>query len=112
MEPTPFEWSPMHGWAIATAAMVSAGCAVVGTLLVVRRMSLLGDAISHAVLPGIAVAVLAGGRPGGPLVLLGAVAAALVTVGLTQVLRLGWWAGRGFEPPASCSPRCSPRASC
>jgi hypothetical protein len=20
MEPTPFEWSPMHGWAIATAA--------------------------------------------------------------------------------------------
>jgi manganese/zinc/iron transport system permease protein len=87
MDPAAFEWNAMHGWAIATAAMVSAGCAVVGTLLVVRRMSLLGDAISHAVLPGIAVAVLAGGRPGGPLVLLGAVAAALVTVGLTQVLR-------------------------
>ena len=43
----------MHAWAIATAAVVSAGCALVGTLLVVRRMSLLGDAISHAVLPGI-----------------------------------------------------------
>jgi manganese/zinc/iron transport system permease protein len=77
----------MHAWAIATAAVVSAGAALVGTLLVVRRMSLLGDAISHAVLPGIVLAVLAGGRPGGAAVLAGAVAAALVTVWLTQVLR-------------------------
>jgi manganese/zinc/iron transport system permease protein len=77
----------MHAWAIATAAMVAAGCALVGTLLVVRRMSLVGDAISHAVLPGIVVAVLAGGRPGGVLVLVGAVAAALLTVWLTQLLR-------------------------
>lgn len=80
---------PMHGWAMATAAVVSAAAAMVGTLLVVRRMSLLGDAISHAVLPGIVVAVLAGGRPGGPLVIVGAVVAALVTVWLTQVLRDG-----------------------
>jgi manganese/zinc/iron transport system permease protein len=79
--------SPMHAWAIATAAVVAAGCALVGTLLVVRRMSLLGDAISHAVLPGIVVAVLAGGRPGGPLVLAGAVAAAVVAVLLVQMLR-------------------------
>jgi len=77
----------MHAWAIATAAVVAAGCALVGTLLVVRRMSLLGDAISHAVLPGIVVAVLAGGRLGGPLVLSGAVAAAVVTVLLVQGLR-------------------------
>lgn len=77
---------PLHGWAIATAAVVSAGAALVGTLLVVRRMSLLGDAISHAVLPGIVVAVLAGGRPGGPLVIAAAVATALITVWLTQAL--------------------------
>lgn len=83
------EVGPMHGWAMATAAVVSAAAAMVGTLLVVRRMSLLGDAISHAVLPGIVVAVLAGGRPGGPLVIVGAVVAALVTVWLTQVLRDG-----------------------
>jgi manganese/zinc/iron transport system permease protein len=76
----------MHGWAMATAAVISAGCAVVGTLLVVRRMSLLGDAISHAVLPGIVAAVLAGGRPGGVAVLVGGVAAALLTVWLTQAL--------------------------
>ena len=79
----------MHLWAIATAAVVAAGCAVVGTLLVVRRMSLLGDAISHAVLPGIVVAVLLGGRPGGMWVLVGAVVAALVTVWLTQLLHEG-----------------------
>ena len=81
------EGGGMHAWAIATAAMVAAGCGLVGTLLVVRRMSLVGDAISHAVLPGIVVAVLAGGRPGGLLVLVGAVAAALITVWLTQTLR-------------------------
>jgi manganese/zinc/iron transport system permease protein len=76
----------MHVWAVATACLVAASCGLVGSFLVVRRMSLLGDAISHAVLPGIVLAVLAGGRPGGPLVLAGAVAAALVTVWLTRLL--------------------------
>jgi len=79
----------LHGWSMATAATVSASCALVGTFLVVRRMSLLGDAIAHAVLPGIVVGVLAGGSLGGPLVMLGAVGAALVTVWLTQMLRAG-----------------------
>ena len=76
-----------HWWAIATAALVAASCAAVGTLLVVRRMSLMGDAIAHALLPGIAVAVLAGGRPGDPLVFAAAVLAALATVGLTRWLK-------------------------
>ena len=48
----------MHLWAIATAATVAASCALVGSFLVVRRISLLGDTISHAVLPGIVIAVL------------------------------------------------------
>jgi manganese/zinc/iron transport system permease protein len=78
-------WS-MHGWAIATAAVVAAACALVGTLLVVRRLSLLGDAVSHAVLPGLVIAVLAGGRPGGPLVFAGALAAAVVTVWTARAL--------------------------
>jgi manganese/zinc/iron transport system permease protein len=85
-------WSatlPVHGWAMATAAVVAATCGLVGTLLVVRRLSLLGDAIGHAVLPGVALAVLAGGRPGGPLVFLGAMAAAVLTVWLTRLIRAG-----------------------
>ena len=77
----------LHAWSMLTAAVVSASCGLVGTLLVVRRMSLLGDAIAHAVLPGIVVGVLAGGRLGGPLVLVGAVVAALLTIGLTRGLR-------------------------
>ena len=77
----------MHLWAIATAATVSSACALAGTFLVVRRSSLIGDAISHAVLPGIVLAVLAGGRPGGAAVFVGAVAAAMVTVWITSLLR-------------------------
>jgi len=76
-----------HLWALATAALVAAACGLVGSLLVVRRMSLVGDAIAHGILPGIAVAVLAGGHTGGPLVFVAAVAAALVTVGLAAWLR-------------------------
>lgn len=76
-----------HGWSMATAAVFSAACAVVGSFLVVRRMSLLGDAIAHAVLPGIAIGALAGGRLGGPLVIGGAVAAALLTASSTRMLR-------------------------
>lgn len=74
-------------WPMVVAAVVSAVCAVVGTMLVVRRMSLLGDAISHGVLPGIVVAVLAGGRPGGILSTLGAVAAAMLTVWAAEAVR-------------------------
>ncbi len=74
-------------WPMVVAAVVSAVCAVVGTMLVVRRMSLLGDAIGHGVLPGIVVAVLAGGRPGGMLSTLGAVAAAVLTVWAADAVR-------------------------
>lgn len=77
---------PIHAWNIATAMAVAAGCALVGTLVVVRRMSLVGDAISHAVLPGIVVAVLAGARPGGPWVMVGAVIAAVATAWLAAGL--------------------------
>ena len=80
---------PLHAWNIATAMVVAAGCALVGSLLVVRRMSLLGDAISHAVLPGIVLAVLAGSRPGGIGVMLGAIAAAIVTAWLSAGLAAG-----------------------
>ena len=84
---------PLHGWAIATAVVVSACCAIVGTPLVVRRMSLLGDAISHAVLPGLVAAVLLGAQPGGVGVLVGATAAAMVTVWFTRFLsrQAGLW---------------------
>lgn len=43
---------------IIVGSLVAASCALVGSFLVLRKMALLGDAISHAVLPGIALAFL------------------------------------------------------
>lgn len=73
-------------WIIATAAACSAGCGVLGCFLILRRLSLLGDAISHAVLPGLAAAfILTSSRD--PLVMLcGALAAGLLTAGSTEAL--------------------------
>lgn len=45
---------------MAGAAALGIGCGVVGTYLTLRRRALLGDALSHAALPGVAVAFLVG----------------------------------------------------
>lgn len=45
-------------WVAGTAVLCCVACGVLGCFLVLRRMSLLGDAISHAILPGLALAFL------------------------------------------------------
>lgn len=55
-------------------ALLGAVAGVIGTFAVVRRQSLQGDAVSHAALPGVAIAFLLGGRSPLFLVLGGAVA--------------------------------------
>lgn len=73
-------------WALAAACACAAVCAIPGCFLMLRRLSLLGDAISHAVLPGLALAyLLTGSRDAGPM-LLGAAGAAVVTGALTGAL--------------------------
>jgi manganese/iron transport system permease protein len=42
--------------------MVGVLCAVMGTYVVLRSMAFLGDALAHAVLPGVAIAYLIGGN--------------------------------------------------
>ena len=41
----------LHAWAMASAAVTAAACGLVGTLLVVRRMSLFGDALTTPCCP-------------------------------------------------------------
>jgi len=47
--------------ALVGAIALGLGCGPIGTFLVLRRMSLMGDAMSHAVLPGAAIGFLIGG---------------------------------------------------
>ncbi|MFJ4705792.1 zinc ABC transporter permease AztB [Streptomyces anulatus] len=63
--------------------LVSAICALAGTWVVLRGMAFLGDAMSHGLLPGVAVAALLGGN-----LMAGAVVSAVVmTAGVTALGR-------------------------
>jgi len=73
-------------WMVVLGATAGAACALVGCYLVLRRLSLLGDAISHAVLPGLVLAFLLTGRLGGWPMLLGALAMGLLTSLLTAAV--------------------------
>ncbi|ARK20991.1 metal ABC transporter permease [Sporosarcina ureae] len=46
--------------ALITSVMVGVICGVIGSFIVLRGMALMGDAISHAVLPGIAISYMLG----------------------------------------------------
>ncbi|WP_425391387.1 metal ABC transporter permease [Ekhidna sp.] len=48
-------------WIILTGSLVAVSCAILGSFLVLRKMSMVGDAISHSVLPGIVIAFLIAG---------------------------------------------------
>lgn len=72
-------------------------CALPGNFLILRRQALIGDAISHVVLPGIVVAFLVTGTVAAIPMLIGAAGAAVVAVILIEAIkRLG-----GIEPGAA-----------
>lgn len=73
---------------LAAAALVGAVCAVVGAFVILRGMAFFGDALAHAILPGVGVAYLLGGASG-PL-FWGALGAAVLTaLGIGAVTRGG-----------------------
>jgi zinc/manganese transport system permease protein len=81
--------TPAAGLALRSAAAgalaLAFGGAPLGVLLIARRMSLMGDALSHGILLGAAAAFLIAGRD--PLALtLGALAAALVVTALSSLI--------------------------
>jgi manganese/zinc/iron transport system permease protein len=76
--------------ALAAGMLASVACALVGTFLVLRRMSLMGDAISHAVLPGIVLAFLFTASLSALPVFVGAAAVGVLTAALSEAIhRLG-----------------------
>ena len=46
--------------ALIASALVGVACAIVGSFVVLKGMSFIGDAVSHAAFPGIVVAYLVG----------------------------------------------------
>ncbi len=75
---------------ILIGVLAAIACALPGNFLVLRRQALIGDAISHVVLPGIVVAFLLTASVGSLPMLVGAGAAALIAVGLIEAIkRLG-----------------------
>jgi len=84
------------GWILLTAGLVGINCGLVGTWLLLRRMAMMADAISHTVLPGIVIAYLVTRELSGVHMLIGAAAAGLLTAVLVQ-----WLNDRGIKQEAS-----------
>ncbi|MEX2171705.1 MAG: metal ABC transporter permease [Pirellulales bacterium] len=83
-----YDWltSPVTMRVIAVSIATNVACALVGSFLVLRRMSLMGDALSHAVLPGLVLAYLWTGSMGILPMFIGAILAGMLTTFLTQTL--------------------------
>lgn len=73
-------------WIVLIGCLASASCALVGCFLVLRRQAMMGDAISHSVLPGIVLAFLVTGSRNTLPMLIGAGALGLLTTFMTDVL--------------------------
>lgn len=57
-------------WIILSGSLVAVSCSLLGCYLILRKMAMVGDAISHAVLPGIVLAYLfTGSRDSVPMLL-------------------------------------------
>lgn len=72
---------------LVAAILVGIVCAVVGTYVVLRGMAFFGDALAHAILPGIAVGYLVGGGAGKPLFWWALGTAIVTSIGIGAVSR-------------------------
>lgn len=81
------EFVPLSLVPMLIGICVAVACALPGNFLVLRQQALIGDAISHVVLPGIVVAFLITGAVSTWPMLLGAAGAALVAVAAIETVR-------------------------
>ena len=83
-------WYALDTWIVVVGVLSAVACALPGCFLVLRKISMMGDAITHAVLPGIAIAFLLTGSRFSGSMLIGAVLSGLITAFLT-----GWISKKG-----------------
>ena len=81
------EFVPLSLTPMLIGVFAAIACALPGNFLVLRRQALIGDAISHVVLPGIVVAFLVTGVVSAWPMMIGAAAASLVAVGMIEAIR-------------------------
>ncbi len=73
-------------WIVAMGFFVATACGLVGNYLILRRMVLVGDAISHSVLAGIAVAFLLSRSRSSGAMFVGALVAGVITTLLIEAI--------------------------
>jgi len=71
-------------WIISAGALVAIPCGLLGCYLILRNMAMVGDAISHAVLPGIVIAFFVSGSREPVSMLLGAGILGILTTFLIE----------------------------
>jgi len=81
------EFVPLSLTPMLIGTFAAVACALPGNFLLLRRQALIGDAISHVVLPGIVVAFLITGAISAGPMMLGAAGAAVVAVILIEAIR-------------------------
>lgn len=83
-------WTSFDSWIALAGALCAMACALPGCFLVLRKMSMMGDAISHAVLPGLAIGFLLTESRTSGVMFVGAGLTGVLTAVFTQwVSRLG-----------------------
>ncbi|MBB4210608.1 manganese/zinc/iron transport system permease protein [Rhodothalassium salexigens DSM 2132] len=85
LDPALFLTVDFPAWAVASLS--SAVCALLGNFLVLRRQAMMGDAVTHVVLPGIVVGFLIADAHSAVHMTLGALVATVLAVGLIEALR-------------------------
>lgn len=82
---TTWDWA-IDGWIVVVGVLSACSCALLGNYLVLRKLSLMGDAISHAVLPGLAIAFLVSQSRSTLPMFVGAVVVGALTAVLTETI--------------------------
>ncbi|MEM1183422.1 MAG: metal ABC transporter permease [Planctomycetota bacterium] len=72
---------------LVAALLAAVTCGVLGNFLVLRRLSLMGDAISHSVLPGLVIGFIVAGSRSPTAMFIGAAVAGVATVGLVELVK-------------------------